>query len=376
MLRNTSPLICVVVLLLCASCRGGPARSASSESHETTARAAPKSIVVAYREAANIFEVLDNVSNWWEDKCEPEYRAYWEQHFQVSSSDERAFLAYREVRRRYYPQPQGSSDPRESRHGLFAERKEPDRFAEAFYASDSLTDAFARLRTFASHEDVIAVEAFFAAFQSRLQGLLAESRSYVALSAALESKLNDPKATAFAQSIARAYAVATPPRLTVLYVWWPPVEQVTANSRGTFLLMKYHPVKHAEGAAQDVDVPIHEFVHVVSAQRPDARKRVLTDLFLRGCDVSGKLKPVNVLEEPLAVAQQKLFLRETDPARLDFSVPWYGDPWVSTYAKLLVNLLGQHFSSGATVDEALMRRSARLCTQLTAVGSNYTQMSY
>lgn len=62
-------------------------------------------------------------------------------------------------------------------------------------------------------------------------------------------------------------------------------------------------------------------------------------------------------------------VRDTDPLRLDYSGSWYGDPWVGAYAKVLMNLLGQHFANGGTVDEALMRRSARLCAQLRAAAA-------
>jgi hypothetical protein len=344
------------VILACASCGGAPAPEPAHAPPAHVEAPAPF-FHVTYREAASVFEILDNVAGWWEGKNEPEYRAYWTKRFPLSADDERAFATYTELRRRYY-------EPGDGGGGLFGPRKPIDRLADAFYRSDTIAQALDRVKAFATPADVDALAAFYRAFVTRTDQLLAESKVFTSFAADLERQLASPKTTAFVQRLADAYGVKKPEPFTVLYVWWPPVENVTANNRGDVVLLKYNPKQHEDDATHSADVPVHEYVHYLSSMQPEERKRALTDVFTKGCKVPASVKPVKVLEEPMAVVHQKRFLRETDPERLDFSHAWYGgDPWISTYAKLLFNLVEQH----PVVDEALVRRAARLCSQLVAV---------
>jgi hypothetical protein len=326
-------------------------------------------VMVQYREAANVFEILDNVSNWLPDKCDAEYRAEWERRFGITPEDERSFAAYKEIRKRYYPPPPEvpPGGPAKTEHGLFAPGKPPDRIAETFYASDTLPEAFSGLRDFVKPEDVKALEAFYEAHRAHYEVLLAESRSYPDLAQNLKSKLDAAGADAYFERIAHFYGVTERIRFTALYVWWPPVEAVTANNRGRYLILKYNPVKHRESALRDIEIPVHELTHWISAHQPAAQKQALTRAFLSGCDLTAKLQGPRILEEPLAVVHQKMFLGLVDPGRLEFSSSWYGDPWIGTFAKLLYHPVADAQAKGGKLDEKLMKQAAKACAHLEVV---------
>ena len=62
----------------------------------------PASVKISftYHEAASIFEILENTSNWWEGKCDIEYRDDWKKRFGLTIDDEKRFYAYQDIRKR------------------------------------------------------------------------------------------------------------------------------------------------------------------------------------------------------------------------------------------------------------------------------------
>ena len=187
------------------------------------------------------------------------------------------------------------------------------------------------------------------------------------IAAVIQKKLEEARVDTYTAGLTSFYEVTGLRRFTALYIWWPPVENVTANTRDRFLLLKYNPAKHGRSAMSDIDIPIHEFTHYLSAHQPEEQKRALTHTFLAGCDPTADVKPVKILEEPLAVAHQKLFLSVAAPQRFDASVPWYGgDQWIDPFAKAIYPALKDARAHGRTIDDALMTSAAKSCAALYA----------
>ncbi|MGK5087555.1 hypothetical protein WDW86_08350 [Bdellovibrionota bacterium FG-2] len=100
-----------------------------------------------YHEASNVFEIMDNVSNWWPGFCDEEYQKYWQKTFGLSEQDKVFFEGYRKIREKHYADPdQAEKDPLKNRNGLCATLGSvtADPIAEAFYSSDSLEAAYER----------------------------------------------------------------------------------------------------------------------------------------------------------------------------------------------------------------------------------------
>lgn len=322
------------------------------------------SLTVGYREPANVFEILDNVSSWLEGKCDEEYRSYWQERFGLTADDERRFATYKEIRKRYYPRPL-ETDPALV---LFGRARAPDRMAEAFYGAADLRTAFAELARFMTPEEVTATRAFYEAYAARLAPLLAESKAYVDVATTVQRRLDGAHASTFVDELAAYYRVTNLPRFDALYVWWPPVANTTANNRGRFLLLKYNPTEHRTDAERAVGIAIHELAHYVSEHQSDEQKKALTKTFLAGCDPTGDTKPVKILEEPLAVAHQKLFESVEDPKHFDLSAKWYGgDPWIGPFAKMIYPQVKQAHEGKRTIDDELMKTMAKSCVELRAL---------
>ena len=324
---------------------------------------------MTYREAANVFEIMDNVSMWLSGKCDEEYRAYWKQRFGVTAADEQRFASYKQLRKRSYPRPpDDAADGGDARPvSLFAPRKPVERLADAFYDSTTVEEALGKLADVATPEDIAELRAFYAVYRPQYESLLTESQLYLPIATVIQKKLEEARAGAYAAGLATFYGVTDLPRFTALYIWWPPVDNVTANNRDRFLLLKYNPSKHGRSAMSDIDIPIHEFAHYVSAHQPEEQKRALTRTFLAGCDPTADVKPVKILEEPLAVVHQKLFLSVADPQRSDASVPWYGgDRWIDPFAKAIYPAVKDARAHGRTIDDALMTSAAKSCAELYA----------
>jgi hypothetical protein len=118
-------------------------------------------------------------------------------------------------------------------------------------------------------------------------------------------------------------------------------------------------------------LPVHEFSHWVADHQPEAQKEALAKKFFERCDVSANIAAAKILEEPLAVVHQKLFLSAVDPERFEFASSWYGDPWVGTYAKLIYPQVKQAIESGRKLDDALMKSTSKTCAQLKALAASF-----
>lgn len=312
---------------------------------------------VAYRPAADTFEILDNVSMWRDGKY-VQYRDAWRERFGITPEDEMNFAAYAEIRRRY--------DHKKvlDDHGLFAPRKTPDRVAHAFYASETLAEAFQTLTRFMVDEDVDRLRRFFSTYQAPCEELLQESTAFEP--AALQQQVN--RAEEFFARVAASYGVRDAPPFTVLYVWWPAIEHTTASARDHVLLLQYNPIHHQQSAREAIGVLVHELMHHLSTNQPATQKRALTDVFESGCDVDvDQVGPAAILEEPLAVAHQKLF--ESSRGPVDFERPWYGgDPWIGPLAKAIYESVRAKHEQGQPMDAQLMREAASACHDLVARG--------
>lgn len=350
-----------VAVLLVACSASGPVTSPEVRASWAPPPAAPAGVPALrarYRASADVFEVLDNASVWYRKKCDPEYRAAWESTLGLTPEDERWFERYAEIRKRHYPVPPEDDGP----PILFAPEKH-DVLADAFYTAESVSDALAALRTHLPPEDVATLEGFYAAMLPRAQRWFDESAAFVEIGESLSARLDQPDTRAFVERMARFYGVTPAASFTVLLVWWPPVDHVTASNRGSTLLMKYNPVRHRDRAERDVDVPIHELAHFTSSRQSAEQKRDLSAAFLSSCASHPEPSPA-LLEEPLAVAQQKVFLSFAEPSRLDLEAPWYGDaPWIGDYAKRIYPNVRARYEEGRPMDQAWMRSLGARCTE-------------
>lgn len=239
-------------------------------------------IEVVYREPADVFEILDHVSEWWPGYTDSTYRESWADSVATFPSDSAFFAEYARLRTRYFDKTgQQNEDPRTNRSGLFTDSATltSDPVAFAFYRSETMGEALQRVGHVVEPDEVEFLRSFYAHFSERVARLTATTERSVA--ASLErtrGTLGDPAVAPYLDDIVRFFGVEDDVTFTALYVWWPDANRVAANPNGPYLLLRVRPY---EGEVlSNADVVVHEAIHVISAMQSDAQKRLISDAVL------------------------------------------------------------------------------------------------
>jgi len=326
----------------------------------------------SYREAANIFDIMDCSSNWWDGYCndDGEYQKEWIRRFKLSDKDKELFTQYKNVREKYYSDVDGKEkDPSKNPNGFFSRtgQIQEDRLAKTFYGAANLNDAFKKLADFVEAKEIEFLKKFYKHFEPDYSKILGESKVFARQAEDLDRYLQNPKFTDFVNKIARFYRVDVDLKYEVLLNWWPPLKATNASPTDQFLVLRVNPTKHPPDKSRgDAEVTFHEVVHTVSARQNQKQKQQVTKKFLDICPVYPKLKKGWILEEPLAVVLgQFLFLAEFSPKELNFDQSAYNNQWIDAYAKKIYETVKASFAGGKTItDDDLILKLGKLCLEL------------
>jgi hypothetical protein len=337
-------------------------------------------ISVRYREPACLFEILDQVSAWWPDYVEPEYRKAWIERGLDQAGDSAWFRRYATLRARYFDrtgqQGDSAAGPGSWRggSGLFtaAAAQHADPVATAFHEAETLDDAFVRLKTVIAPGELSFLRAFYEHFHVRTDPLTEEARTATSASRdATVRTLHDPAVETYLTKVAALFGnriavdSARPTvQYTALYVWWPDSDQTRASPSGRVLLLRVRP--HAADTVNSADVVAHEYVHALAAAMPVVMQQALSNVMLDGCPPPAHVhRRLTFIEEPIATALGNIeFRQEFMPQRFSWTRRWYNDPWVDVYARLLHPVLLQQLSSGRELGLPFAKAAAGLCTTL------------
>lgn len=318
---------------------------------------------VAYRAAADAFEILDHVSNWWPGYTESVYLTYWADSIGFARGDSALFARYAALREKYYDKRgQGSSQPRREGSGLFSDRSVlgADPLATAFYAAQTTESAIVALRTLLTTEERAFLTGFYAHFQARLTPLLQQTQSRTAASRAVTARtVEAPEVAAYVATV-RRWIGSDSVSFTALYVWWPDTLHTAASPSGQHLILRVRPAP--TDTVNSADVVAHEAMHVFMATMDDTRKRTISGALLDGCPVPGEVRRLAVLEEPLATVLGNMeFRRRFQPRRFQWSRPWYGDDWVDLEARLLYPIVTAALNGETPMGAAFTRDATAMC---------------
>ena len=330
------------------------------------------SVVVRYREAADVFEMLDQVSAWWPEYVEPAYRLAWTDAHLLQPDDSAFFARYAELRARHFDRTgQDTNGSFRGGSALFTSRSTlaADPVASAFYRSDSLPQALELLHGTLSVEETDFLRAFYAHFASRTSVLAAQTRSLTDSSRTATARtLEDPGVEQYLSVVSALFAPASErsdgrASFTALYVWWPDTNQTAATPNGSAFVLRVRP--RAGEVVNSADVVAHETIHVFAARMSEARQQSLSGALLDGCHAPASLRRLAILEEPIATALGNIeFRRRFMPQRFSWSRRWYGDAWVNVYARLLQPVLAERLITGVALDARFASDAAALCTAL------------
>jgi hypothetical protein len=325
-------------------------------------------IAVVHRDAADRFELLDNVSSWWPEYVEPEYRAAWIARGLARDGDSAFFARYAAIRGRYLPRPQSNASSWRERSGLFSagDGLTGDTIAAVFHRATSMEGAFTALRSLVTTAELAQLRAFYAHFEERVSPLVAETRALTQRSrAASASTLDRPEVIRYLGDVARLLTASLDSTRAVeaIYVWWPDTLQRRASPVGTSLIVRVRP--SADDVVNSADVIAHEAVHLFAASMPIALQQQLSATFLDGCTPPPGVRRLAVLEEPLATALGNITFRQRfQPERFSWGRRWYGDAWVDVFARLLQPMLVERWPRVPALDVSFAREASALCASL------------
>lgn len=325
-------------------------------------------ITVEYSEAANYFDIMDNVSNWWDGFTEVEYSKEWEKRNGPNSeADIQLFSKYKDLRQKFYDDPdQKEKDPLKNRNGFFSTLSSAtaDPIAGAFYSSLTMEDAYKKLADKLSNDEIAFLRSYYDHFKEKAQSFLKESEGFRTILPKVKKSLSSEKVNRYFSQVTAFYNVKPSLEYRIIFVWFPPIKRSMASPTGNFLIMRYNPTEDLKMAADDTDIAFHEVVHVISNYQPLEQKKSITEAFLKSCNVT-QLKKLTILEEPLAVIfGQIIFLENFNPAKLKAGQSLYNNPWISVYAKLLHPVVKDYLKNKKTISDDFIQSAGKVCNEL------------
>lgn len=333
------------------------------------------SINVMYRETANVFTVMDQVSEWKKDFCKVAYKNYWKEKYPLSKEDQSYFARYKKLREKYFVNPESNvADVTKAKSGLFVEAESltEDPLARVFYSSETLEEAFTKLSGILTPDEVKFLQEFYLHFEKKYQPILEESKKLVKIAKDFSVPMQDQKLVSYLKKIALFYQSKLGENYTVLYVWMPLGKEANAFPAGDFLILQCHPDIPREKIPGS-DVIVHEIIHTISARQSLEQKQIMTKVFLEKFKGAGKVEKLKILEEPLAVVWgQALYLKKFNPSlykQENYKMIWYNHPWVRVYAQLLAPLMEEVYQSGETINAGLVETMADMAQDLYLVST-------
>lgn len=321
-------------------------------------------VTVGYSETTDLFNLLDNLSDWLPGYTAPAYRAHWEKHFGLDDTDRVALAAYAEFRRR-------TSELADAREVAAIDRifapdatRDPDRFSGYFIGNSTFEDAARKAIATQSADDQVMLRGYYARFLPRATRLITTRSRFDAQQRAVEAELAQPRVARLAAEIRAFFDVPAPPVFEARFVWWPDLDSTQAKVRGRSILL--YSQHDAESGASPMDwtpVLLHEFSHHLSASRPAARKQQLSGEFLRLCPgAAGMRNPLNALEEPLAIYWgQYRFEHDVRGSELSSKSEWYIQPDADRAAKAIAAAFPATEPPPRIDDPALLAAAASAC---------------
>lgn len=333
-------------------------------SQATPAATAP--VQVEYHQATDVFNLLDNLSDWLPGYTSPAYGEYWQTHIGLAPEDRTALAAYAEFRKRTAAVAQPARRDVAAAPDLFAPplTRDADGLAQIFMDANDFQDGVAAAIAAQAPQDGRLLRDYYARFGPRAMRLIAAESHFDRQRTELASQLAQPGIATLAKAVRGFYGVDATAPFIVRFLWWPDPDRTQAKVRGHTILL-HGP---ADGASSDTPmdwapVVLHEYAHYVSAGQASTQRQRLSAAFLQGCPNAAALpNPLNAFEEPLAIYWgQYRFEQEVRGRALPTDAEWYFKPMPEKIAKAIAAAFPSTGPAPSLEDPALIEAAATAC---------------
>lgn len=331
------------------------ASQTNAELSERTPQAA--SFQINYSHLADNFHWMDQVS----ESCLsffqiPDYKAYWINQWTLTEKELSLLRQYQTIRKKYQNEPKFNEflsylafapDP--------AEVKDP--IADAFYTSLTLNNALKKLHAVLTSDESIFIKAFFEHFEPRLNEVTWINSYHFPILKTLNTHLDSEKVLEHLNKMQSFYR-SKPLALRSILLFSAPEKHLSGACYGDHLHLRLSKETDLDKSNNDVllsSVLVHEATHHISGSALQNQKANLSAIFLES---SGKPSEILLmdLEEPLVVASQMYFIKNSFPELYQTASEWFFFPLAEHY----FSILEAYLESAKPIDDEFIKNCAML----------------
>ncbi|MDD0853336.1 hypothetical protein HBN50_09520 [Halobacteriovorax sp. GB3] len=261
---------------------------------------ARKSEFFSHTEAADVFTILDNLSEWF-PASKREYRVAWQKKFGLSDRDIEKLQLYRSFRLRF-KQKSPSSET-----SMFSELDVPlDIISEAFYTSESVDEALRKLSPKLKKDDILFLAETIKYFKENIKEWYKESIAFKSKVKLLKKNFSKDKVNRVLKDIAKFLGVKKP-NINIHMVWWPSANAPVASFYGHHVVLHFNPIDHISNLNNSI--VIEAAIAGMLRNLPSSSKESFTKAYFNQCQIQKRftaLSQEQYLERPLILALSHL----------------------------------------------------------------------
>lgn len=315
------------------------------------------SLQINYSHLADNFHWMDQVS----ESCFsffqiPDYKAYWINQWALTEKDLSLLKQYQTIRKKHQNEPKFNEF---LSYLAFApnpvEVKDP--IADAFYTSSTFTEALKKLNAILTSDESVFIKAFFEYFEPHLIEVTWLKFYYFPILKTLNIHLNSEKVSKHLNKMQNFYR-SKPLALRSILLFSAPKKHLSGACYGDHLHLRLSKELDLDKSNNDVllsSILVHEATHHISGDAFQNQKANLSAVFLES---SGKPSEILLmdLEEPLVVASQMYFIKNSFPELYQAASEWFFFPLAEHYFPILEAYL----ESAKPIDDEFIKNCAML----------------
>jgi hypothetical protein len=323
---------------------------------------------LTYSPIANKFHLMDQVSESMTDFfLIPEYKSSWIETYGLSDEDQAFLGQYQQLRKKYQNPNLLTPTFVGKKSGLFAPHPEEvqDVIADSFYTSEALEEAFQKISSHLTQEEVQLIKNFFDHFSEKINKMQEFTPSSLEkILTYFNEQLDGKQASQHLANIALFYQSASR-NFKSIRVLLASANGNSFNGRccgdhlQIIIPIDRLPIENEELMKYLTSVIVHEAIHHVSGTASHEQKQKLTSHFIGKVGSIGDMHFLNVIEEPLVMASQMLFMKNAYPEVYSKDAPWFNHPLASKY----LSLLEVYIDKGKSIDTNFIENCANFYTE-------------
>jgi hypothetical protein len=213
------------------------------------------------------------------------------------------------------------------------------------------------------------LESFYNHFLPKMKELLGESELFRAATKVSDKEFNKGKLKNVIRTVISFLNLKKiRGKMKIYYVWLPPGELPYVRYVGYNVLLGFNPVYTANFA--DHSYLLEAVVKSLFAVMPESDKHTFSKQFLSVCTPPEKLKRLQCFQKPLVLALGSMMYEEKiEKKKFSISKQWSLSPWVSSYSKLLFQLVKERIKKKETIGGGFIRMAAKECSSLSQISN-------